>query len=92
MDSDTPAELPDLDRIVNALGPAAKIAYAPFNIYPISAPRFSARPAAVREHPASDELGIYVHVPFCNHRCTFCFYATRLTPSVDEMRRYARRF
>jgi oxygen-independent coproporphyrinogen-3 oxidase len=85
-----PAELPDLDRIVDALGPAAQVAYAPFNIYPMSAPRFSVRPDAVREHPASDELGIYVHVPFCNHRCTFCFYATRLTPSVDEMRRYVR--
>ncbi len=90
MDSDTHAELPDLDRIVDALGPAAEVAYAPFNIYPISAPRFSARPDAVREHPENDELGIYVHVPFCNHRCTFCFYATRLTPSVDEMRRYVR--
>ncbi len=91
MDSEImPAELPDLDRIVDALGPAAQVAYAPFNIYPMSAPRFSSRPDAVREHPASDELGIYVHVPFCNHRCTFCFYATRLTPSVDEMRRYVR--
>ena len=69
-------------------GPPPQVAYAPFNIYPMSAPRFSTRPDAVREHPASDELGIYVHVPFCNHRCTFCFYATRLTPSVDEMRRY----
>ena len=84
-------ELPDLDRIVDALGPAARVAYAPFNIYPMSAPRFSAQPNAMREHPASgEELGIYVHIPFCNHRCTFCFYATRLTPSVEEMRRYVR--
>ena len=91
MDSDTcSADLPDLDRIVNALGPAARVAYAPFNIYPMSAPRISSRPAAVREQPASEELGIYIHIPFCNHRCTFCFYATRLTPSAEEMRRYVR--
>lgn len=91
MDSDDfLPEMPEVDVLLAALGPAARVAYAPPNIYPMSAPRFRPEPAAPRCRPAGNTLGIYVHVPFCNYRCTFCFYATRLTPSADEMRRYVR--
>jgi len=81
-------DIEDLDGILDTLGPAARVAYAPPNIYPMSAPRFQPTPAEPRPHPAGSKLGIYIHIPFCNYHCTFCFYATRLTPSVEEMQRY----
>ncbi|MFZ9580001.1 MAG: radical SAM protein, partial [Ilumatobacteraceae bacterium] len=26
--------------------------------------------------PSSAEFGVYVHVPFCRHRCDYCAFAT----------------
>ncbi len=48
------ASLPDevdLDRILSVLGPPAAVAYAPPNIYPMSAPRFPAVSRIDRPHP-----------------------------------------
>src|SRR5262249_39308101 len=35
-------------------------------------------------------LGVYVHIPFCNYSCTFCFYARRIGDGQEEMQRYVR--
>src|SRR5262245_23297854 len=77
----------EIARLEAVLGRAARVSYAPPNIYPMAAPTFD--PAASRERiqPAG-ELGLYVHVPYCNYSCMFCFYATRLAPPSDQMRRY----
>src|SRR5262245_32270964 len=77
-----------IEELAAVLGAAARVSYAPPNIYPMSAPTFTSGSLNARKHPADRELGIYVHIPFCNYSCTFCFYATRLTPSPAEMRRY----
>src|SRR5262245_30723896 len=63
----------DLDRVLDALGPAARVSYAPPNIYPMSAPRFTASSGIERTPPADRHVGVYVHVPFCSYHCTFCF-------------------
>ena len=78
----------DLEQLAAVLGQAARVTYAPPNIYPMSAPAFAADSGGVRQRPADNELGVYVHVPYCNYSCSFCFYATRLTPPADQMRRY----
>jgi oxygen-independent coproporphyrinogen-3 oxidase len=78
----------ELDDIVATLGPPGQVVYAPPNIYPMSAPRFESRPGAVRDLTGIDKLGVYLHVPFCNYQCTFCFYATRLTPAIGEQQAY----
>ena len=89
MTLDRPAsEAVDLDRILSVLGPAAAVAYAPPNIYPMSAPRFSAASGIERPQPSGRELGVYVHIPFCSYHCTFCFYATRIGADLDQKRRY----
>src|SRR5262245_50455334 len=78
----------DLHRVLAALGPAATVAYAPPNIYPMSAPRFAVSSGVDRQYPRDPHLGVYVHIPFCSYHCTFCFYATRIGADLDQKRRY----
>ncbi|HZN34878.1 MAG TPA: coproporphyrinogen-III oxidase family protein [Pirellulaceae bacterium] len=80
----------EVARLAAVLGDAARVSYAPPNIYPMAAPLLSAGGDCLRRQPGERELGIYVHVPYCNYSCTFCFYATRLTPQPEEMQRYVR--
>ena len=56
----------NLQELIDALGSNAQVAYAPPNIYPMSAPSFCSNPKAERERPESAELGLYAHIPFCN--------------------------
>jgi oxygen-independent coproporphyrinogen-3 oxidase len=86
--STSSAEGIDLDRILSVLGPAAAVSYAPPNIYPMSAPRFTSESGVERPHPSGLEFGIYAHIPFCSYHCTFCFYATRVGAALDDKRRY----
>jgi oxygen-independent coproporphyrinogen-3 oxidase len=75
------AEVPDLaeiDHLLDALRPALHVPYAPPNIYPMSAPIFTKLPGATRPRIGDGPLGVYVHVPFCNYACNFCFYAKRV--------------
>ncbi len=70
---DAHLEIEDLDEVLDALGPTSAVAYAPPNIYPMSAPRFQPATTEPRPHPQGNELGIYVHIPFCNYHCTSAF-------------------
>jgi oxygen-independent coproporphyrinogen-3 oxidase len=54
----------------------------------MSAPRFAVSAGAERPRPIDRDFGVYVHVPFCNYHCTFCFYATRVGAEPDQQRRY----
>ena len=83
-----PTATVDVGRVLDVLGPAASVAYAPPNIYPMSAPRFVVSSAVERPRPEARDLGVYVHIPFCSYHCTFCFYATRIGADLDQKRRY----
>jgi oxygen-independent coproporphyrinogen-3 oxidase len=78
----------EIDRIAEALGPASRLTYAPPHIYPMSAPVFEKTTSRDRPHPATGPLGIYVHIPFCNYACSFCFYAKRVGDGRDVQERY----
>jgi oxygen-independent coproporphyrinogen-3 oxidase len=78
----------DVDRIVDAVGAAPRVAYEDAHVYPLSAPAFSAAPAIARSVPDGGPVKLYVHVPFCNYACTFCFYAKRVGTPRAEMERY----
>jgi len=80
----------DLERIAAALGRAIHIPYAPPHVYPMSAPAFNRSPEAERTRSGDGPLGIYVHVPFCNYSCSFCFYARRINDPRQDMERYVR--
>lgn len=79
-----------VQALLGALGGAPALTYAPPGIYPMAAPRFESAPGHERGAPPPGPLGIYAHVPFCNYKCSFCFYATELVPGPSEMERYVR--
>lgn len=78
----------DVARIAQALEGALHVPYAPPHIYPMAAPAFRPAPGAVRGRAGDDPLAVYVHVPFCNYACTFCFYAKRVEDDVAVKARY----
>ncbi|WP_394821160.1 coproporphyrinogen-III oxidase family protein [Pendulispora albinea] len=39
---------------------------------------------------ASDDLSLYVHIPFCDQYCSFCHFAKVINPSEDRVERYLR--
>jgi oxygen-independent coproporphyrinogen-3 oxidase len=78
----------DFQRIAAAVGPAPRVAYAAAHAYPASAPAYTDSPCAKRDRPQSDALRLYVHIPYCNYRCTFCFFAVRVGAKRQEMERY----
>lgn len=75
-------------EILAAVGPIPGVAYAASHVYPISAPAFLKTPRAERERPAAKFLRLYVHVPFCNYACSFCFYAIVVRADRARMQRY----
>jgi oxygen-independent coproporphyrinogen-3 oxidase len=89
MSEATSVQSVEINRIIEALGAAVQVPYAPPNIYPMSAPRFLGSPCGKRQRPPGDLLSIYVHVPFCNYACTFCFYAKRVGDGYGRMESYA---
>lgn len=83
-----PLSSSDISSLIEALGEAPKLSYAPPNLYPMSVPVFDAADGLTRDPQPSGPIGIYVHVPFCNYKCAYCFYSTKLVPDVAEMTRY----
>jgi oxygen-independent coproporphyrinogen-3 oxidase len=83
--SPSPAQI---EQMLDALRPALHVPYAPPNIYPMSAPTFTKRPGAERPRTIGGTLGVYVHVPFCNYACNFCFYAKRVGDADAVHERY----
>lgn len=39
---------------------------------------------------ASDDLSLYLHIPFCDQYCTFCHFAKVINPASDRVTRYLR--
>ncbi len=77
-----------VEQIATALGFAPDFAYAPPHVFPMSVPRFSPAAGTEREVPAAGAFGVYVHVPFCNYGCTFCFYAKKVGAGSESMSHY----
>jgi len=78
----------NLTDIIDAIGSVPRVAYEAAHVYPLSAPDFRSSPGAPREHPEAGPLKIYLHIPFCNYACSFCFYVKRIGSQRDEMERY----
>ena len=77
-----------IEDVARALDTAPRAAFwAPLE-YPWSVQNFEATPRAERPRPSADRVDLYVHVPFCRYRCSFCIYAVRPLSTRAEMARY----
>lgn len=67
-----------LEAAAIALHDVPRTAYSVPHVYPSAAPAYTAAPLAERPPISKDQLRLYVHVPFCSYRCTFCYFAVRV--------------
>jgi oxygen-independent coproporphyrinogen III oxidase len=77
-----------LERVAAALGSTPCVTHAAAHVYPAAAPAYTESPCEERERPATRELRLYVHIPFCNYKCNFCYYATRVGDTREQQERY----
>ena len=89
----TKSELPrtsDLERIARSLEASPTAAYTAAHDYPNAAPLFESSPGAERERVDSEQLRLYVHIPFCNYACAFCCYAKQVGVELAQKQRYVK--
>ena len=46
------------------------------------------RAVLARESPSSGPLGLYAHIPFCDERCSFCYYLSQANPEPSGIESY----
>jgi oxygen-independent coproporphyrinogen III oxidase len=78
----------DVEKVATALGAVPRVSYEAAHVYPLSAPDFQPSPGMNRAAPPPGPLRLYVHVPFCNYACSFCFYVKQVRARRDRMARY----
>lgn len=78
----------DCARWHEVLGPMPRLLYHPPHLYPVTAPAWQDNPGAERPRLQGGPLRLYVHVPFCRYKCSFCFYALSLGTKDPAMARY----
>jgi oxygen-independent coproporphyrinogen-3 oxidase len=75
-------------RVAHALASVPRAAYSVPHVYPSAAPAYTSAPKAERPLPATDQMRLYVHVPYCRYHCTFCYFAVRVGADAAAMKRY----
>jgi oxygen-independent coproporphyrinogen-3 oxidase len=61
--------------------------YPPYSCW-LSSLAQEARAALARPPLADTPLGVYLHIPFCRKRCTFCYYKVYTDKNSSEIERY----
>jgi oxygen-independent coproporphyrinogen-3 oxidase len=80
----------DLNAIIAAVGPAQSVQYNKPHVYPMATPMFVNKPGIERNQPREGPVEVYVHVPFCSYKCSFCTYATRQGSRPKQMDTYVK--
>lgn len=82
--------LPDVGPIQAALSGLPTTFEAPPHVYAVCCPQFKRDPLAERPRLRHPRLRLYVHVPFCRYKCSFCSYAVLIRSGDDSdiMERY----
>jgi oxygen-independent coproporphyrinogen-3 oxidase len=79
-----------VEQAAQALEGVPRAAYSVPHVYPTAAPAYTKAPMAERPHLTADQLRLYMHLPYCRYRCTFCYFAVRVGAAHDDMARYVR--
>jgi oxygen-independent coproporphyrinogen III oxidase len=78
----------DIDSIRAVLGEPARVQYECAHVYPLCAPNWEAvqteRPRISDSQPGK----LYLHIPFCNYACRFCFYYKVIGSENDQKEKY----
>lgn len=77
-------------RVAHALASVPRAAYSVPHVYPSAAPAYTQAPLAERPRQHTDQMRLYVHVPYCRYHCTFCYFAVRVGADATAMARYVR--
>ena len=77
-----------LERLAQVFQGIPRVAYAGAHVYPAAAPDFTPAPRTVRPHVSHSQLRLYVHIPFCRYKCSYCYYAVKVTDDRACMDRY----
>ncbi len=75
---------PDIGPIQAALGGLPTTFEAPPHVYALCCPRFEPAPLASRPPLRHPRLRLYIHVPFCRYRCSFCNFAVLIRRNGDS--------
>lgn len=71
-----------------ALDGVPRVAYSVPHVYPSAAPAYELSPELQRPSADRTDLRLYVHLPYCRYRCTFCYFAVKVGAKQDAMERY----
>jgi len=78
----------DVERIATALEGLPTAFDSPPHVYTVCCPRFVPARFAERQQPTGDKLRLYVHIPFCHYKCTFCTFTIRVGAKREAMEKY----
>src|SRR5262245_27609825 len=77
---------PGSDLAEPVLGNYFVAAYPPFSAWtPAHVPALH---DALGRPPSSAPLGVYVHLPFCHHKCDYCYYLSYVAQPASVVNRY----
>src|SRR5438876_942841 len=79
-----------VEAVAEALAGVPRAAYSVPHVYPAAAPAYAPAPRAVRPQPPVDRFSLYVHLPYCRYRCSFCHFVVRVGADATAMQRYVR--
>jgi len=64
-------------------------AYPPFSCW--APPQVPAVGEALRQAAPDEPLGLYVHIPFCQKKCDYCYYLSYVGANYEAVNRYLER-
>lgn len=79
-----------ISQVEFALGAPRVVQYECAHVYPISVPNFDDSDITRPSISGSKPFKLYLHIPFCNYACTFCFYYKTIGAKDELKEKYVK--